>query len=145
MAGRRGATAVLLLMSLVCVPPARPTPFIAQHAGKVLTTQPPRGLTTATGGAERQDGGWSLKDTVARLDNQLQRHNDYNDVMLESGEEDDQLSRLLFKLQHPDRVREGWYDDITSPPPPPRSKHRQDKTGGHKHKGRREARGYHLQ
>ncbi|XP_045124598.1 uncharacterized protein LOC123512328 [Portunus trituberculatus] len=106
MAGWRGTAAVLLVLSLASVPPARPRPnpsFILPHQARdIITTTP-------------SPDGWSLKDTIARMDDLLQRHNDYNDVMLESGEEDDQLSRLLYKLQHGDRVREGWYDRTLPP------------------------------
>ncbi|KAK8404287.1 hypothetical protein O3P69_007542 [Scylla paramamosain] len=106
MAEWRGTAAVLLVMSLASVPPARPRPnpsFILPHQARDIATTTP------------SPDGWSLKDTIARMDELLQRHNDYNDVMLESGEEDDQLSRLLYKLQHGDRVREGWYDEPTPP------------------------------
>ncbi len=38
-------------------------------------------------------GDSPLQDTLARLDNLLERRNDYYEVMEESGEEDDDLSR----------------------------------------------------
>ncbi|KAK4298762.1 hypothetical protein Pmani_028916 [Petrolisthes manimaculis] len=53
---------------------------------------------------------WALLETVQRMDDYLMRRNDYNEIMLESGEEEDQLSRLLFKLQASERVRESMYD-----------------------------------
>lgn len=36
-----------------------------------------------------------LLDAVKRVDNLLMRRNDYNEIMLESGEEEDQLSRYV--------------------------------------------------
>ncbi|XP_071520107.1 uncharacterized protein [Panulirus ornatus] len=41
----------------------------------------------------------SIQEAVLRLDQQLGRPNDYNTLMYESGEEDDQLSRLLYQAQ----------------------------------------------
>ncbi|KAG0714388.1 hypothetical protein GWK47_014258 [Chionoecetes opilio] len=125
MAGRRAQTGVLLFLSLLCVPPARPHPTLHPHHAHSLlnsTTSSRGALMTAAAGGGPGAKEWSLKDTVARLDDLLQRHNDYNEVMLESGEEDDQLSRLLYNLQQADRVREGWYETeptlptLTDPP-----------------------------
>ncbi|XP_066982984.1 uncharacterized protein [Macrobrachium rosenbergii] len=47
-----------------------------------------------------------LRQSIARVDETLNRSNDYGSIMLESGEEDDQLSRLLFKIQN----TEAWQD-----------------------------------
>lgn len=44
------------------------------------------------GNEERQ----MLLDAVKRVDNLLRRRNDYNEIMLESGEEEDQLSRYVW-------------------------------------------------
>ncbi|XP_053643944.1 uncharacterized protein [Cherax quadricarinatus] len=55
----------------------------------------------------------SLWETVLRLDQMLQRPNDYNALMLESGEEDDQLSRLLYKLQEKERMRERMHESVS--------------------------------
>ncbi|XP_050736876.1 uncharacterized protein LOC127008639 [Eriocheir sinensis] len=137
MAGRRGvaaaATTMTLLLALLCVQPARPHPAHQPPSpGRPLLT-----TTTSPGRQGGEESGWSLKDTLLRLDDLLQRHNDYNDVMLESGEEDDQLSRLLYRLQHGDRVREGWYD--TEPTLPPLANQRLD-TATLNQRGRREHR-----
>ncbi|KAG7154280.1 hypothetical protein Hamer_G022121 [Homarus americanus] len=51
-----------------------------------------------TGGGDVADGS-SLWQTVFKLDQLLQRPNEYNTPMWESGEEDDQLSRLLYEVQ----------------------------------------------
>ncbi|XP_068200824.1 uncharacterized protein [Palaemon carinicauda] len=50
-----------------------------------------------------------LQQSIARIDETLNRPNDYGSVMMESGEEDDQLSRLLYKLQN----EEAWREELS--------------------------------
>ncbi|XP_071520117.1 uncharacterized protein [Panulirus ornatus] len=114
--------ALLLLLLVACAwPPVLPHPTLDRRHS------PPTSTNTAGTPQEmktedvRQGDGWSLWDTVLRVDELLHRPNDYNALMLESGEHDDELSRLLYKRQERQRKEERYigHSKLTSNIPPP--------------------------
>nr|XP_045620484.1 uncharacterized protein LOC123771796 isoform X1 [Procambarus clarkii] len=97
--------ALLVLVVVWVSSPVQPFPT-ARPNSTLPNTQVLKKTAETTGGSSSPGGSSSLWETVLRLDQMLQRPNDYNALMLESGEEDDQLSRLLYKLQEKERLRE---------------------------------------
>ncbi|KAK3856921.1 hypothetical protein Pcinc_036794 [Petrolisthes cinctipes] len=99
---------LLVMMTDLALPyPTHTTPTTPLPAQQVAATVE---VNDSDGISNDQRQRWALLETVQRMDDYLMRPNDYNEIMYESGEEDDQLSRLLYKLQASERVRESRYD-----------------------------------
>ncbi|XP_042207995.1 uncharacterized protein LOC121856457 [Homarus americanus] len=111
----REVMVLLVMMVAWFSPPVSPQPTI-----QPLTTLP---TTTPTTVSQSSDIGGvtdatSLWQSVLKVDQLLQRPNEYNTLMLESGEEPDQLSRLLYKMQEKQRHWEMQWDMYNMMPRP---------------------------